>query len=45
MSKIVMTVEDSPTMRQMIRFSLESGGYEVLEAVDGEDALEKLKRV
>ncbi len=43
MSKVIMTVEDSPTMRRMIRFSLERSGYKVVEAEDGEDALKKLE--
>jgi two-component system chemotaxis response regulator CheY len=38
-----MTVDDSASMRQMVSFTLQSGGYEVVEAVDGADALSKLK--
>ncbi len=38
-----MTVDDSASLRQMVSFVLRSGGYEVVEAVDGADALSKLK--
>jgi two-component system chemotaxis response regulator CheY len=44
MSKIVMTVDDSASVRQMISFTLKSAGFEVIEAVDGKDALSKLVR-
>ncbi|MEW5788754.1 MAG: response regulator [Pseudomonadota bacterium] len=43
MAKIVLTVDDSPSIRQMVAFTLKSAGYEVLEAVDGEDGLNKAK--
>lgn len=41
--KRIMTVDDSTSLRQMVRFVLEEGGYEVLEASDGVDALSKLE--
>jgi two-component system, chemotaxis family, chemotaxis protein CheY len=41
MSRKIMTVDDSTTVRQMMRFTLEDAGYEVLEAVDGVDAMKK----
>ncbi|MGD9158930.1 MAG: response regulator [Desulfobacteraceae bacterium] len=42
MTKKIMTVDDSASMRQMISFTLSSEGYEVMDAVDGEDAIRKL---
>jgi len=43
MSKMIMVVDDSPAIRQLICFSMENAGYEVLEASDGQFALEKLE--
>jgi len=37
--KTILTVDDSPSIRQMISFTLKGAGYEVLEACDGEEAL------
>ncbi|OQX22926.1 MAG: two-component system response regulator [Desulfobacteraceae bacterium IS3] len=37
-----MTVDDSASVRQMVSFTLRGAGYEVVEAVDGKDALSKL---
>lgn len=37
-----MTVDDSASMREMIAFTLKNAGYEVVEAVDGQDALNKI---
>lgn len=42
MGKRVMTVDDSATVRQVLQMTLEGAGYEVLAAVDGADALDKL---
>ncbi|SDB03183.1 two-component system, chemotaxis family, response regulator CheY [Desulfonatronum thiosulfatophilum] len=42
MSKRIMTVDDSSSVRQMVGFTLKDAGYEVIEAVDGKDALGKL---
>lgn len=38
--RTVMAVDDSPSMRQMVRATLESAGYDVVEAADGQEALE-----
>lgn len=43
MSKTIMTVDDSVSVRQMVSFTLKEAGYEVVEAEDGKDALAKLK--
>ncbi len=42
MSKVIMTVDDSASIRQMVSFTLRDAGYEVIEAVDGKDALGKV---
>ncbi|MBS0290203.1 MAG: response regulator [Proteobacteria bacterium] len=36
----VLTVDDSKSMRQMIRFTLENAGIEVIEKSDGDEAYE-----
>jgi two-component system chemotaxis response regulator CheY len=41
MAKTVLTVDDSPSIRRMIAMTLRDAGYEVIEAVDGQDGLEK----
>lgn len=38
----VLAVDDSKTMRDMVGFTLRNAGHEVLEAGDGQDALDKL---
>jgi two-component system, chemotaxis family, chemotaxis protein CheY len=43
MSKIIMTADDSASVRQMVSFTLKQAGYGVVEAVDGRDALEKIR--
>ena len=43
MGKRIMTVDDSASVRQMVAFTLKGAGYEVMEAVDGKDALSKVK--
>jgi two-component system phosphate regulon response regulator PhoB len=36
----VLIADDQPNMRQLVRLTLESGHFEILEAPDGERALE-----
>ena len=40
MSSVLLAVDDSNTMRQMVSHVLREGGYQVLEAADAEAALE-----
>ena len=37
----ILAVDDSPSMRKMVSFTLAGAGYHVIEAVDGQDAYEK----
>ena len=43
MAKIVLAVDDSVSIRQMVSFVLKSANYEVLEAEDGRAGLNKAK--
>lgn len=43
MTKTILAVDDSASLRQMVSFTLKSCGYEVIEAVDGQDGLDKAK--
>ena len=42
MTKTVLTVDDSHTMRDMLLLALEGAGYTVIQAVDGVDGLEEI---
>ena len=41
--KTILAVDDSPSIRQMVNFTLTSAGYAVVEAEDGEDGVEKAR--
>src|SRR5215510_12217118 len=40
MPGVILTVDDSASMRQMVRYTLQGAGYEVVQAADGVEALE-----
>ncbi len=40
----ILAVDDSASMRQMVSFTLQNAGYEVVDAVDGVDAFDKANR-
>ena len=42
MSKTIMIVDDSFSLRQTVAITLKSAGYDVIDACDGQDALAKL---
>ena len=43
MAKTILAVDDSASIRQMVAFTLKGAGYDVVEAVDGQDGLDKAK--
>lgn len=45
MSKTVLVVDDSPSVRQMISNTLQGAGYAVVTACDGQEALDVAGRV
>lgn len=43
MAKRIMSVDDSPSVRQLVSMTLENAGYLVTTAADGKEALDKLR--
>ncbi|WP_323004364.1 response regulator [Denitromonas sp.] len=43
MTKNVLAVDDSASIRQMVNFTLRSAGYTVVDAVDGRDGLARAR--
>jgi len=43
MAKKILIVEDDKFLRELIARKLKTEGYEVLEAIDGEEGLKKIK--
>lgn len=43
MSKTALVVDDSNSMRQMVSFVLQQGGFTVIEGSNGQEALQKLE--
>lgn len=44
MSKKVLTVDDSPSVRKMVEFSLKAKGYDMGSAGDGQEAMDILNK-
>jgi two-component system chemotaxis response regulator CheY len=42
MAKRILTIDDSKTMRDMLMVTLADAGFDVLQAVDGQDGLDVL---
>lgn len=45
MAKTIMIVDDSASIRMVVRMALEGAGFDVIDACDGKDALTKLNGV
>jgi len=43
-SRTILAVDDSASMRQMVKYTLEGAGYTVVQAADGVDALDYARR-
>ena len=44
MAKRILTIDDSKTIRDMLNLTLSEAGFEVLQAVDGEDGIDVLEK-
>lgn len=42
MAKTILIIDDSTSLRQVVNITLTNAGFDVIEAVDGRDALSKL---
>lgn len=42
MNKRILIADDSASMRQLVSFALRDAGFEVIESVNGKDALNKM---
>lgn len=45
MAQTILVVDDSPTVVKFVSFSLKNGGYKVVTACDGMDAIEKISNM
>lgn len=45
MAKTILIIDDSTSLRQVVGIALKSAGYSVVQAENGQDALEKLKGI
>lgn len=43
MAKTILSVDDSVSIQQMVAFTLRGAGYEVIEAADGQEGLDKAR--
>jgi two-component system, chemotaxis family, chemotaxis protein CheY len=43
MGKTILAVDDSASVRQLVALTLRGAGYDVIEAVDGQDAVARLQ--
>lgn len=43
MSRTILAVDDSASIRMMLSFTLEQSGYRVIEAADGRDGLARIR--